>query len=258
MRKTSIASIIAGISLTFIASTLALPAQAQNVAMPADFVNFPKCADTQDIVMCVQAFEVDDNTDGVFEDVLNDNDLSVNAYLFDNKPNNVASLAAYIYNNNYQDLAPRLPEGSQIKIEINTRDWMPNPQAFTTAKLDAFRVEEVNGEWITYATISTKSFSLKREADQGGGVMTQASQADIILWGDEYRDAYSVAFDGMWTSSNAATTTSPVYDSANMTWTIDTSGPALNADGDANVAYFNTFISDAALSLIHISEPTRH
>ena len=255
MRKSYLTSIVAGISLTFLAATLSMPAQAQNVVMPPNWEVFPHCQDTQDVVMCVQAFEVDDNSDGIFEDALTDEDLSVNAYLFDNKANNVASLAAYFYSNGYQDLSPRLPVGSQINLEINTRDWKPNPQAFTAAKLDAFRVEQVDGEWITYATITTKSFSVKRAADQGGGVMTQASQAGVILWGNEYRDAYDVIFDGMWTSSNASITNSPWYDSEAMTWTIETSGTPVDSEGDSNVAYFNAFFPDSAIISAYGADP---
>ncbi len=256
MRKSYLTSIIAGISLTFFVATLAAPAQAQNVVMPPDWEVFPKCIDTDENVMCLQKFDVDSDQNGTFEDALSSDSLYTNVYLFDNKENNIASLAAYVYSNvGYQNLDPALPIGSKINLEINTRDWKPNPQAFTTAKLDSFRVEQVDGEWITYATIETKSYSIKREADQGGGILTQDSQANLIMWGDENKDAYSYVFDGMYISSNASSTTWPWYDSAAMSWTLDSSGPALNTYGDPNIAYLNAFFPDTAIISAYGADP---
>lgn len=256
MRKSFLTSIIAGISLTFFAAALAMPAQAQNVVMPPDWEVFPKCVDTEENVMCLQKFDVDSDQNGIFEDALSSETLYTDVYLFDNKDNNIASLAAYVYSNvGYQNLDPALPIGSKINLEINTRDWKPNPQAFTTAKLDSFRVEQVDGEWITYATIETKSYSIKRDADQGGGILTQDSQANLIMWGDENKDAYSYVFDGMYISSNASTTTWPWYDSTAMSWTLDSSGPALNTYGDSNIAYLNAFFPDTAIISAYGADP---
>jgi hypothetical protein len=256
MRKSRFFIAISGALLALLTSTLVSPAQAQLVEMPEDWDVFPKCIDTEENVMCLQKFDVDSDQNGNFEDALNDDSLYTNVYLFDNKDNNVASLAAYVYSNEgYQNLDPALPVGSKINLEINTRDWKPNPQAFTTAKLDAFRVEQVEGEWITYATIETKSYSIKREAEQGGGIMTQDSQANLIMWGDEFKDAYSYVFDGMYISSNAATTTWPYYDSTSMTWTLDSSGPALDTYGESNIAYLNAFFPDTAIISAYGADP---
>ena len=255
MSKSRLLIAISGAVLALFVSTLVAPAQALNVTMPAEWAEMPMCGDADPTEMCVQTFEVDGEANGNWENVIDDQELKVHAYLFDFKDNDVASMEAYVTYTGYGDLAPRVPLGGKIAIEINTRDWKPNPQAFSRANIQGFSVTEVDGEWITSTTIETKGISLKRSDEDGGGIVDTISAANIILWGDEYRDAYSVVFDGMWTSSNAASTTSPVYDETNMTWTIKTSGPALNSQGDPNVAYFNAFFPDSAIIAAYGGDP---
>lgn len=258
MRKSRFLIAISSAALALIASTLAAPAQALNVIIPDQWANFPACSQADENQMCVETFMVDVEGDGYDNPA---ETLSLNAYLFDIHEDNSASLAIYINNNGWQELSPTLPTGSEILMVINTRDWKPSSQAFSTSKVNHF-VQEQNeaGDWITQAEVSTSSMAFATECYQEDCSNPQdridyVSKADFLLFDLGQQTAYDKLFDGMFISSNATSTIWPTYNSETMTWVVDTAGPALTDGGDENVAYFNAFFPDSAIIAAYGADP---
>jgi hypothetical protein len=254
MRSSSRTFIITLASLTAIAGLLT-PATAlvPRTALPANNAEFPKCADAGVDQMCYTNFSVDDNIDGTFDDAMSDEHLTVHTSIFDKTAQDTANLQVAFWSDGYGNLAPRLPVGSHIRIDINTRGWRPSQQGTGNGKVVYFWQEQVAGDWITHLELVTAHFSL---ANEDGSVFTEDSQADFFLW-DSSEWGPRVLFNGMWLASNSQNFTwPPSYDANTMTWTIQTGGPALNHDGTQNLASFQAFFPDSAVINAYGADPT--
>lgn len=245
--------------IALISTALSSPAKALTVEMPAQWENFPYCSDANANEMCIVSFEVDDDNDGNFDAIGDSDELSANAYVFDIKDDD-ASFALYINYLGNQELSPRLPLGSKIKVEINTRDWKPSSQAFSTSKINMFQQVEENGEWHTTMGMETISMAFATNCYQEGCDDPQdridyESKADFLLFNLDSQTAYDRLFDGMYISSNATSTIWPSYSSETMSWTVDTAGPRTTAGGDENIAYFNAFFPDSAIIAAYGADP---
>ena len=256
MRKSAFVSVL--ILFSFVFSGLVNPAKALSVTMPEEWIDFQNCESAELTEMCVESFLVDVDQDGIWEDPAET--LSIHAYLFDIQPDNTASLAIYIRNNNNQELSPTLPTGTNIFISLNTRDWKPRSQAFSTSKVNSFLQVQNEGNWITQAEVSTSSMAFATDCtDEGCSNPTNridyVSKADFILFNLGEQTAYDTLFNGMYISSNATSTNWPSYDSTTMSWNVETSGPALTDGGDENIAYLNAFFPDTAIISAYGADP---
>ena len=245
--------------VALVSTAILSPAKALTVQMPAQWENFPYCSDADANQMCVVSFEVDDDNDGNFDAIGPMDTLTANAYVFDIKDDD-ASFALYINYLGNQELSPRLPLGSKVRVVINTRDWKPASQAFSTSKVTTFTQESENDEWITTMGVETSSMAFATECYQEGCDNPQnridyESKADFLLFNLDSQTAYDRLFDGMYISSNATSTTWPSYSSETMSWTVDTAGPRTTAGGDENIAYFNAFFPDSAIIAAYGADP---
>lgn len=256
MRKNLLFSALA---IAIASSAILAPAKALTVEMPEEWENFPFCIDAAANEMCVESFQVDDNNDSVYESIPAGDDLSANAYLFDIN-GEAASFALYINHLGNQELSERLPLGSKIRVIVNTRDWKPSSQAFSTSKITDFSQVQENDEWVTTMGVETMSMAFATNCYQEGCEDPQnridyVSKADFILFNVDAQSAYEKLFDGMFISSNATSTMWPTYDSETMSWTVDTAGPPTTNRGDENIAYFNSFFPDSAIISAYGADP---
>ena len=257
MRKVAISSFLVVLSIAL--AGLVIPAKASTVTMPPDFIAFPRCAVAEVTQMCVESFEVDDDNDGEFQAIESGNDLSASAYLFDSA-SGTPSFALFILYQENQELVERLPLGSDISVVVNTRDWKPSSQGFSTSQITGFSQTEVDGEWITSMSMETLSMAFATNCYQEGCEDPQdrldySSKADFTLFHNSDQSAYSKLFDGMYISSNATSTIWPTYDSESMSWSVDTAGPPTTNGGDENIAYFNSFFPDSAIISAYGADP---
>ena len=245
-----------GIAIALTASALAGPIAAARAAedplagIPAtlkDYDEFPLCSATV-TSFCVKSFMIDMNNDGVFEVPPATLPVKFTAQMFSMKDWNTPSLSWQLWANGQQELHPVIPVGTPASFEVNTGAFKPTPSLFTEDDVVSFDVSQVDGNWITQATVKTTSyvFALNCEND---GCRNPKSQRDYISTSQsvlfyEKPTPTSVAKHGMWVSTNASVTGELVFAPSTMTWSIDLAAPAKKLDGTPNEIRYRTFIPD--------------
>ena len=187
-----------------------------------------------------------------------------------NSPSLVVDMRLY-NKNGQQDLSTLLPVGTGIKVDINTGNWQPNPQAHAVAVLNGFsQTQDANSNWITSVEFTTTNWSPASNCTisdgcdapgtangepgdngyQQGFWSDYASFAQVVFWGvstsaTEADIAWWHKWDGMFTSSNASGGGDPWYDTENSSWVVETAGPQTLSDGQTtNWLTFKAFIPD--------------
>ena len=245
-----------GITFALAASALAGPITAARAAddpmagIPAtlkDYEEFPVCSATV-TSFCIKSFTIDMDNDGVFETPPATLPVTFSAWMFSMKDWNSPSLSWEMRANGQQELHPVVPVGTPASFEVNTGAFKPTPSLFTKDDIVSFDVSQVDGNWITQATVKTTSyvFALNCEND---GCQNPKSQRDYIstsqsvLFYDKPTPTI-LAKHGMWVSTNASVTGELVFLPTTMTWSIDLAAPAKKLDGTANEIRYRTFIPD--------------
>ena len=267
--KLSKLSIISALALTFTA--LVAPAQA-SVTYPTDWVEFPICAAASD-TNCYSNPLVKSPNDSDWVTPPSDVIFYIHGFDSANSPSLVVDMRLYD-KNGQQDLSEFLPYGTKIKVDINTGDWQPNPQAHAVAVINGFsQTQDSNSNWITSVEFTTTNWSPASNCTISDGCdapgtangnpgdngyqqpfwSDYASFGQLVFWGvslsaSDDDISWWHKWDGMYTSSNASGGGSPWYDTENSAWVVETAGPQTLSNGTStNWLTFNAFIPDHSL-----------
>ena len=269
--KLSKISVLGVLALAF--SSLVGPVQAA-VTYPTEREYFPLCA-TPTSTNCYLNPEVKLPGDTEWVSPPSNVYFGINAFDIEFGPSLVIDMRL---NNNQgeQDLSDVLPYGTEIKVEINTGSWQPNPKAHGVSVIRSFsQIQDSNQNWITSAHFSTINWSAASNCSveedfansclnpgtasdsQGQGFWNDFdSFAQVVFWGVPLSvDAQSLAqyrmWDGMFISSNASGGYDPYFDRASSSWVITNVGPGRYKDGTTtNWLYFQAFIPDRSIELL--------
>lgn len=245
------------VSGTIAVTLLALPAAANSATDPIagipptyrDYQEFPACnADVT--TFCIASWGIDLDNSGTFTTPAADTYITFNAWIFSIAEFNSPGLSYELRVGGAQELAPTVPLGTRFQFAINTGAFRPSPSLFTQAEVESFDVVNDNGNWITTGTFRTASwpFALGCEADSNCSNPTNQMDYQSFAQGVQFYEEPNIlrnAKQGMWVSTNAATTGEIQFDRSTMTWTVELSGPARKADGSVNTLRYSTFIPDA-------------
>lgn len=269
--KLSKISVLGVLALAF--SSLVSPARAA-VTYPTEFADFPVCsAPTTTNCYSNPQVKLPSETDWATPpsnvyfriagfDIANSPSLVIDMHL-DNTYGN-------------QDLSSVLPYGTEIKVDVNTGSWQPNPQANGVSVVRSFsQTQDSNQNWITSVHFSTINWSAASncnieenfaESCLNPGTVSEFdpqdfwfdydSLAQVVFWGVELSaNAETIAqrrlWDGMIISSNASSSGSPYFDQASSSWIIKTVGPGRYKDGTTtNWLFFQAFIPDRSVEAL--------
>ena len=271
--KLSKVSLFGALALTF--SSLVAPVQA-TVTYPTEREYFPECSiDENIIVNCYSNPEVKLPGESDWITPPPNVYFGINAFDIERSPSLVIDMRLDDNQGN-QDLSASLPYGTEIKVDINTGSWQPNPKAHGTSVVRGFsQIQDENQHWITSVHFSTINWSAASNcnveddfADSclNPGTPTDSqpqgfwydfdSFAQVVFWGVPLSaDAETVAqyrmWDGMFISSNASGGYDPYFDQTSSSWIILNVGPGRYKDTiTTNWLYFNAFIPDSAIQAL--------
>lgn len=261
-------NLLAALGLTF--SALVAPVQAA-VTYPTEREYFPLCS-TPTSTNCYSNPEVKLPGETTWSTPPSDVYFGINAFDIANSPSLVIDMRL---NNNQgqQDLSASLPYGTEIKVDINTGSWQPQPTAHGVSVIRGFsQTQDSNQNWITSTHFSTINWSAASncnveenfadsclnpgtasEFQPEGFWFDYNSFAQVVYWGVPLSaDAETIAqyrlWDGMYISSNASGGYSPYFDEATSSWVITNVGPGRYKDTTTtNWLYFNAFIPDSSI-----------
>jgi hypothetical protein len=179
-------------------------------------------------------------------------------------------------NQGQQDLSNALPYGTEIKVDINSGTWQPNPQARGVSVVRSFsQTRDSNQNWITSVQFATINWSAASNCNiednfadsclnpgtasesQGSGFWEDYSSfAQVVFWGVPLSaNAQTLAqlhlWDGIIISSNASGGADPYFDQASSSWVIKNVGPGRYKDTTTtNWLYVQAFIPDRSIEAI--------
>ena len=266
LSKLSIIAVFAVAATAFVS-----PAQA-TVTYPTEREYFPLCA-TETDTFCYSNPQVKLPGETTWSTPSSDVYFGINAFDISNSPSLVIDMRLG-GNQGQQDLSEILPYGTEIKVEINTGNWQPNPQAHAVAVINGFtQTQDVNNNWINAVDFTTTNWSPASNCTPWDGCDNPGtahgtpgedgyqqpswgdyhSFAQFVFWGvsltsTEEAISWWHKWDGMYTSSNASGGGDPWYDTENSAWVVETAGPQTLSDGTTtNWLNFNAFIPDHSL-----------
>ena len=225
-----------------------------------EFEAFPFCSDVV-LDLCLEEFLVDYDSDGSFTEPREEDNIDPKVSAFDiasGFPNLVFDIRI---NDWTQELDPALPVNTPIQLVVNTGDWEPSHVLRSTWRNEAFSMSKIDGKWITTVSFRTNNYSFALDCTPWDGCddpksrLEYRSYAQGVIWANQYPDANTAFFNGMWVSSNSTGSSDPYFNSETLTWTIETAGPALTLDNTPNVANFSAFIPDAAIVGVYGADP---
>jgi len=260
--------VLGTLALTF--SSLVAPAQA-TVTYPTEREYFPQCSAPTD-TNCYSNPQVKLPGEATWSAPTSNVYFGINAFDIAYSPSLVIDMRLG-NNQGQQDLSAALPYGTEIKVDINTGSWQPEPQARGVSVVRSFsQTQDSNQNWITSAHFSTINWSAASncnvetnfadsclnpgtasESQEQGFWFDYNSFAQVVFWGVPLSaDAQTVAqrrvWDGMYISSNASGGYDPYFDQASSSWVITNVGPGRYADTTTtNWLYFNAFIADRSI-----------
>jgi hypothetical protein len=269
--KFSKISALGALALAF--SSLAAPAQA-TVTYPTERAYFPLCS-TPTSTNCYSNPEVLLPGESDWSAPPSNVYFGINAFQIETSPSLVIDMRLD-NNQGQQDLSDALPYGTEIKVDVNTGSWQPNPKAHGVSVIRGFsQTQDANENWITSAHFSTINWSAASNCNveepfadsclnpgtasefQDPGFWSDFNSfAQVVFWGvplsatpqevTQYR-----AWDGMFISSNASGGYDPYFDQASSSWVIINVGPKRYKDTTTtNWLYFNAFIPDRSIELL--------
>jgi hypothetical protein len=269
--KLSKISFLGALVLAF--TSLVAPAQAA-VTYPAERAYFPQCS-AQVITNCYSNAQIKRPDETTWSAPPSDVYFGINAFDIANSPSLVIDMRL---NNNQgdQDLTVSLPYGTEIKVDVNTGSWQPNPQARGVSVVRSFsQSRDANQNWITSVHFSTINWSAASncnveepfsnsclnpgtasESQDPGFWNDYNSFAQVVFWGVPLSaNAQTLTqlrlWDGMIISSNASGGYDPYFDPTSSSWVITNVGPGRYKDGlTTNWLYFQAFIPDRSIEAI--------
>jgi len=270
--KLSKVSIVGALALAF--SSLVAPSQA-SVTYPIEFAEFPACS-APSSTNCYSNPEVKLPGESDWSTPPSEIYFRISGFDIARSPSLVIDMRRNYGYIGDQDLSPVLPYGTEIKVDVNTGTWQPNPQANGVSVVRSFsQAKDSNQNWITSVHFSTINWSpasncyieenfadsclnpgTPGEFDEQGFWEDYQSFAQVVFWGVELSaDAETLAqrrlWDGMIISSNASSSGSPYFDQASSSWIIKTAGPGRYKDGTTtNWLYFQAFIPDRSIEAL--------
>lgn len=269
--KISKVSLLGAFALTF--SALVAPVQAA-VTYPTERAYFPQCS-AQTVTNCYSNAQIKRPGETTWSTPPAEVYFGINAFDIANSPSLVIDMRL---NNNQgqQDLSASLPYGTEIKVDVNTGSWQPNPQARGVGVVRSFsQIQDSNQNWITSAHFSTINWSAASNCNvednfansclnpgtasesQGQGFwFDYDSFAQVVFWGVPLSaNAQTLAqyrlWDGIIISSNASGGRDPYFDQASSSWIITNVGPGRYKDTTTtNWLYFQAFIPDRSIEAL--------
>jgi|GEM_PF-4653259 len=266
--KLSKVGVLGAIALAF--SSLVAPAQA-TVTYPTEREYFPQCSAPTN-TNCYSNPLVKRPGETEWSAPPANVYFGINAFDIANSPSLVIDMRLD-NNQGQQDLSASLPYGTEIKVDINTGSWQPNPQAHGVSVVRGFsQTQDSNQNWITSAHFATINWSAASNCNvednfadsclspgtasesQGQGFwFDYNSFAQVVFWGvplsaDAQAAAQYHIWDGIFISSNASGGYDPYFDQASSSWVITNVGPGRYKDTTTtNWLYFNAFIPDHSI-----------
>ena len=260
-------------ALAIALSVVVSPATQATVVYPSERAYFPLCT-SENETNCYSNPQIKLPSSSSWTTPSGDVYFGINAFDISNAP----SLAIDMRlggNQGDQDLSSVLPYGTEIKVNIRTGTWQPNPQANGVAAINGFtQNQNVNGNWTTSVDFTTTNWSAASNCSVDDGCANPgtangtdpnangyqsafwndfASFAQVVFWGvsrtaTESDIAWWHKWDGMYTSSNASSGYGPWYDLESSAWVIQKAAPARTRDGSqTNWLMFNAFIPDHSI-----------
>ena len=156
--KLSKVSLFGALALTF--SSLVAPVQAA-VTYPTERAYFPQCSDpiVPTETNCYSNPEVKLPGETNWTTPPSNVYFGINAFDIANSPTLVIDMRLD-NNQGQQDLSAALPYGTEIKVDVNTGSWQPNPKAHGVSVIRGFsQTQDANENWITSAHFSTINWS---------------------------------------------------------------------------------------------------
>jgi hypothetical protein len=260
-------------ALAFAFSSLAAPAQAA-VTYPSERQYFPQCS-AQVATNCYSNAQIKRPGETSWSTPPSEVFFGINAFDIANSPSLVIDMRLY-NNQGQQDLTAFLPYGTEIKVDVNTGSWQPNPQARGVSVVRSFsQTRDSNQNWITSAHFSTINWSAASNCNveepiansclnpgtasesQGPGFWNDYNSfAQVVFWGVPLSaNAQTLAqyrlWDGIIISSNASGGYDPYFDQASSSWVITNVGPGRYKDTNTtNWLYFQAFIPDRSIQAL--------
>jgi len=269
--KFSKISFLAALAFTF--SSLAAPAQAA-VTYPSERQYFPQCS-AQVVTNCYSNAQIKRPGETSWSTPPSEVFFGINAFDIANSPSLVIDMRL---GEKYgqQDLTAFLPYGTEIKVDVNSGSWQPNPQARGVSVVRSFsQTRDSNQNWITSVHFSTINWSAASNCNieenfadsclspgtasesQGPGFWEDYNSfAQVVFWGvPRSANAETLAqyrlWDGMIISSNASGGADPYFDEASSSWIIKNVGPGRYKDTTTtNWMYFQAFLPDRSIQAI--------
>ncbi len=201
---------------------------------------------------CLNYIEADPDLDGTFTSFI-DEPLILFSARGETKSDDLkdwSQMVIGIYSQQ-QQLNVILPANTPVRFSLNTRDWKPPTSNYIKGNLSRFNVEEINGEWNANYEVSTVQ---SPDARSQLSIVATGVVAKIPETEDEMRRvALWKAFYGNWISTNCSA--NAVFEKFELQWRIDSSGPALDLDGNPSHCFLKAFFPYDSVVLIMGTDP---